>query len=328
MSLLNQLFNRGVFGSKCKTCLNLAISRMKLLQNKRDLQLKHMRKEIAQFLQAGQEAIARIRVEHVIREQNIWAAYEILELFCEFVLARVPIIESQKECPTELREAIASIIFAAPRCSEVSDLLTIKNLFVTKYGKEFVLAASELRPDSGVNRAIIEKLSVSAPAPEARLRVLKEIAQEYNLDWDSSNTEAELGKKYEDLLAGSKQIVAETVLSQPPAEQSLPRPISNSAPSVTNTNSDQGSRHLQASSIAVENKVIESPIRNQNAATAIEAERETASQSSDDVLERARAAIATAERATAAARAAAELVNVKFGVLKLTEEKPSQRLDR
>jgi vacuolar protein sorting-associated protein IST1 len=33
-----------------------------LLQNKRDLQLKHMRKEIAQFLQAGQEAIARIRV--------------------------------------------------------------------------------------------------------------------------------------------------------------------------------------------------------------------------------------------------------------------------
>jgi vacuolar protein sorting-associated protein IST1 len=40
----------------------LAISRIKLLQNKRDLQLKHMRKEIAQFLQAGQEAMARIRV--------------------------------------------------------------------------------------------------------------------------------------------------------------------------------------------------------------------------------------------------------------------------
>ncbi|KAF3976826.1 hypothetical protein CMV_000002 [Castanea mollissima] len=97
MSLLNQLFSRGVFGTKCKTSLNLAISRIKLLQNKRDMQLKHMRKEIAQFLQAGQEAIARIRVEHVIREQNMWAAYEILELFCEFVLARVPIIESQRK---------------------------------------------------------------------------------------------------------------------------------------------------------------------------------------------------------------------------------------
>lgn len=35
-------------------------------------------------------------MEHVIREQNIWAAYEILEMFCEFILARVPNLESQR----------------------------------------------------------------------------------------------------------------------------------------------------------------------------------------------------------------------------------------
>jgi len=35
-------------------------------------------------------------VEHIIREENIMAAYEILELFCEFVVARVPILETQK----------------------------------------------------------------------------------------------------------------------------------------------------------------------------------------------------------------------------------------
>jgi hypothetical protein len=29
-------------------------------------------------------------------EQNILAAYEILELFCEFVLAKVPSVEVQK----------------------------------------------------------------------------------------------------------------------------------------------------------------------------------------------------------------------------------------
>lgn len=154
MSLLNQLFNRGLLGTKCKTCLTLAISRIKLVQNKRDMQLKHMRKEIAQFLQTGQEAIAIIRVEHIIREQNIWAAYEILELFCEFVLARVPILESQRECPSELKEAVASIIYAAPRCSDLPDLLQIKNLFAAKYGKEFIMAASELRPDTSVNRSV------------------------------------------------------------------------------------------------------------------------------------------------------------------------------
>lgn len=47
---------------------------------------------------------------------------------------------------------------------------------------------------------IIEKLSVSAPSGEERLKVLKEIAQEYNLNWDSSSSEAEFSRKHEDLL--------------------------------------------------------------------------------------------------------------------------------
>ncbi|KAE8100724.1 hypothetical protein FH972_018589 [Carpinus fangiana] len=330
MSILNQLFNRGVFGTKCKTCVSLAISRIKLLQNKRDVQLKHMRKEIAQFLQAGQEAIARIRVEHVIREQNIWAAYEILELFCEFVLARVPIIESQRECPSELREAIASIIFAAPRCSDVPDLLQIKNLFTTKYGKEFVLAVSELRPDSGVNRTIIEKLSVSAPAPEVKLKVLNSIAQEYNLEWNSSNTEAEFSKKHEDLLGGSKQGCAGVGLSQAPNKQgSFKSSPSNGAQSIMPTNTKQESQHLQAPSASsnapfLGTNEIEPSIKRYDAVPVSDAKRETRPQSTE-ILEKAQVAIASAERATAAARAAAELVNVKFGSLKLEEGKSSQR---
>ncbi|KAM6589121.1 hypothetical protein CsatA_011726 [Cannabis sativa] len=318
MSLLNQLFNRGVFGAKCKTCLNLAIARIKLLQNKRDSQTKLMRKEIAQFLQTGQEAIARIRVEHVIREQNIWAAYEILELFCEFILARVPIIDSQRECPTELQEAISSIIFAAPRCSDVPDLLLIKNLFSTKYGKAFVSSVSELRPDSGVNRTIIEKLSVSAPSPEVKLKVLKEIAREYNLEWDSSNAEAELSKRHEDLLGGSKPITGGAGHFQAPAYQgtfnssnsqreipTLPNHIikESQQPQLPNLPSrvpSSGTNEIQAST------------KYDNAAAVRNVKMETGLHTSSDILERARAALASAERATASARAAAELANVKF----------------
>lgn len=47
---------------------------------------------------------------------------------------------------------------------------------------------------------IIEKLSASAPSPETKLKILKQIAREHNLEWDSSNTEAELSKKHDDLL--------------------------------------------------------------------------------------------------------------------------------
>jgi vacuolar protein sorting-associated protein IST1 len=47
---------------------------------------------------------------------------------------------------------------------------------------------------------IIEKLSVSAPSGEVKLKVLTDIAEEYNLAWDSSKTAAEFRKNHEDLL--------------------------------------------------------------------------------------------------------------------------------
>ncbi|KAI3759011.1 hypothetical protein L6452_06584 [Arctium lappa] len=37
------------------------------------------------------------------------------------------------ECSLELKEAVASIIFAAPRCSDLPDLLSVRNLFAAKY---------------------------------------------------------------------------------------------------------------------------------------------------------------------------------------------------
>ncbi|KAK1416141.1 hypothetical protein QVD17_31929 [Tagetes erecta] len=305
MSLLNQIFNRGLIGAKCKTSLTLTISRIKLLQNKRDTQLKLMRKEIAQFLQSGQEPIARIRVEHIIREQNIWAAYEILEMFCEFVLARVPIIESERECPLELKEAIASIIFAAPRCSDLPDLLTVRNLFGTKYGKEFILAASELRPDTSVNRTIIEKLSVYTPPGEVKLKVLKEIAQEYNVLWDSSKTEAEFNKTPEDLLNGPKQI--STVTKTPKSGNKESPKAAHHEPLAS---SQQSSVHpvqpLKTGATTV--SLGPTPTNSKELST----EGRPVSSESIDVLEKARAAIAAADRASSAARAAAQLVKLNF----------------
>ncbi|KAK3165113.1 hypothetical protein QOZ80_1AG0029070 [Eleusine coracana subsp. coracana] len=318
MSSLNSLFNRSTFGTKCKTCLNLVISRIKLLRNRRELQLINMRKEMAQYLQTGQESIARIRVEHIIREQNILAAYEIVELFCEFVLARVPIVDAQKECPLELQEAIASIIFASGRCSDLPELMHLRNLFTTKYGKEFVSAAMELRPDSGVNRTIIEKLSVKAPSAESKLKVLKAIAQEYNIEWDSSKTEAEFSKTYEDLLDGSgssvHQVHAPIIESSPDASASRDKQPPLTISSVQDVGKHEVresprspagfARAYSATKTNVETQEHQSPSE----------EISCPGQSSSDVLEKARAAIAAATRASAAARAAAELAKVKITI--------------
>ncbi|TVU43032.1 hypothetical protein EJB05_09463, partial [Eragrostis curvula] len=206
MSMLDAFFSKGggggFRGAKCKTMLKLTIPRIKLLRNRRELQLRQMRRDIAKLLEAGQEATARIRVEHIIREENMMAAQEILELFCELVAVRLPIIETQKECPIDLKEAISSICFAAPRCADLPELMQVQMMFANKYGKEFVAAASELMPDCGVNRQIIELLSIRPPPVEAKMKLLKEIAEEHEVDWDPSETETEFLKPHEDLLNG------------------------------------------------------------------------------------------------------------------------------
>lgn len=197
-----------------------------------------MRREIAQLLQTGQEATARIRVEHIIREQNIMDAYEIVELFSELVAVRLPIIESQKECPLDLREAIASLCFAAPRCSDLPELHVVQSMFAVKYGKEFVVAASELRPDCGVNRQIIEKLSVRAPSAEVKFKLLKEIAEQHEVEWDPSNTEAELFKLHEDLLDGPTQFFNGSKMPLPDEKDHLPPVKSASKGSISDSDSD------------------------------------------------------------------------------------------
>ncbi|KAK4434174.1 ist1 [Sesamum alatum] len=206
--MLDSFFNKGFKAAKCKTLLKLTTPRIKLLRNRREIQMKNMRREIAKLLETGQEATARIRVEHIIREEKMTAAQEIVELFCELITVRLPIIEAQRECPLDLKEAISSICFAAPRCADLPELLQVQMMFAGKYGKEFVSAATELRPECGVNRQLVELLSVRAPAPDVKLKLLKEIAEEHELDWDPSASEHELLKPHEDLLNGPTQFVS------------------------------------------------------------------------------------------------------------------------
>lgn len=206
------LLGLGFNSSKCKTAAKMAVARIKLLRNKREVVVRQMRRDIAMLLQSGQDATARIRVEHVMREQNVLAANEFIELFCELIVARLSIIAKQRECPADLKEGIASLIFAAPRCSEIPELVSLKKIFEKKYGRDFVSAATDLRPSCGVNRQLIDKLSVRTPPGEVKLKVLKEIAKEYQIDWDTAESEKELLKPPEELIEGQRTFVSASTL--------------------------------------------------------------------------------------------------------------------
>ncbi|PHU11579.1 hypothetical protein BC332_18509 [Capsicum chinense] len=197
--MLTKNFN----STKCKMSLKLASSRLKLLKNKKEVQVKQMKRELAQLLDSGQDRTARIRVEHVVREEKMMAAYDLIEIYCELIVARLPIIESQKDCPIDLKEAITSVVFASPRCGDITELVDVRKHLTAKYGKEFINAAIELRPSCGVSRMLVEKLSAKAPDGQTKMRILGAIAEEHGIQWHPKSVEEAESVPSNDLLNGS-----------------------------------------------------------------------------------------------------------------------------
>lgn len=147
----------------------------------RDEQLgKAQRRVMAQLLEVGKVDSATIRVENIIRSDITTELHEILELYCELLLARSGLMEAPT-CDPGLEEAVQSIIYATPK-TEIKELLTVRNLLAEKYGKEYVVAAME-NADGKVNEKVIKKLSVEPPRRELVQGYLEEIAKAYGVDW-------------------------------------------------------------------------------------------------------------------------------------------------
>lgn len=144
---------------------------------------------MAQLLEAGKVESAKIRVENIIRSDITTELHEILELYCELLLARTGLMEAPT-CDPGLEEAVKSLIYAAPR-TDVKELQQVRALLCDKYGKEFAMVAME-NSDEKVSEKVLKKLTVTPPAQELVNGYLEEIARTYGVDWPKKPKE-ELG---------------------------------------------------------------------------------------------------------------------------------------
>uniref|UniRef100_A0A2I2ZDY2 IST1 homolog n=1 Tax=Gorilla gorilla gorilla TaxID=9595 RepID=A0A2I2ZDY2_GORGO len=120
------------------------------------------RKEIADYLAAGKDERARIRVEHIIREDYLVEAMEILELYCDLLLAQFGLIQSMKELDSGLAESVSTLIWALCRTNQIGT----------------------------VNDRLMHNLSVEAPSKILVERYLIEIAKNYNVLYEPDSDSA------------------------------------------------------------------------------------------------------------------------------------------
>ena len=188
-----------------------------MVQKRDEALAKTQRRAMAQLLEQGKADSARIRVENIIGSDIITELHEVLELYCELLLARAGLLEASPTCDPGLEEAVKSIMYAAPK-TEIKELQVVRGLLAEKFGKEFVMHAME-NTDGGVSERVVRKLNVAPPKEELVQGYLEEIAKAYGVDWPPGRKQdlgeppdfmdGEYGGEENDGDGGAKEKVAE-----------------------------------------------------------------------------------------------------------------------
>ncbi|XP_064628314.1 IST1 homolog [Lineus longissimus] len=169
---------------KLKINLSLACNRLKLLEKKKTEQAQKARREIADYLSNNKIDRARIRVEHIIREDYMVEALELLEMYCDLLLARFGLIQEMKVLDEGLVEAVSTVVWATPRLQgDINEFKTITEQFQHKYGKELI-QEYKANTTSSVNERVMHKLGVHAPPPLLIEKYLIEISKNFNVAFE------------------------------------------------------------------------------------------------------------------------------------------------
>jgi len=162
--------------------LRLAVQRLRILQDKKEALAKKSRRDIATLLEKSKIETAKLRVESMINEDIHVELLELLELYCELLIARFGILDiNSREPDPQISEAVCSIIHAAPR-TEVKELHILREMLMHKYGREFAIGVMENK-DSCVSERVMKKISFETPDENLVNAYLGEIAKAYNVNW-------------------------------------------------------------------------------------------------------------------------------------------------
>ncbi|XP_017844462.2 IST1 homolog isoform X3 [Drosophila busckii] len=179
------MFSSGPNYNKLKTNLRLAQNRLKLLEKKKSEITQKSRKEIADYLATGKIERARIRVEHIIREDYLVEAMEIVEMYCDLLLARFGLIQQMKELDAGIAEPVSSLVWVCPRLqSDVAELKVISDIFIHKYGPEFAEHSRTATGEHYVSEKLMHKLTLQAPPKLLVENYLIAIAKNYNIEYE------------------------------------------------------------------------------------------------------------------------------------------------
>lgn len=177
--MLDGLLNRG-FSSKCKSLIKATRTRIEVVRRRAEAKQRFLKEDLAKLLTNGLDINAYGRTEEFLAGLNLLSCYDFIEDSCDYVVKNLSNMQKLSECPEGCREAVASLMFAAARFSDLPELRDVRDLFQQRYGSSL---------ECFVNQKFVEKMSSKPPLMETRLQLLKDIASECSIKWDSRGFE-------------------------------------------------------------------------------------------------------------------------------------------
>ncbi|KAF2301275.1 hypothetical protein GH714_022306 [Hevea brasiliensis] len=163
----------------------MAKARLEVLKKKKSSVARFLKNDMAELLRSGFDYNAYCRADGLLVEQKMIACYNFIEQFCGCISSNLSAMNKQRECPEECKEAVQSLIYAAARVSEFPELRDFRTLFTERYGTS---------NESFVNEEFIETLRPKSTTKELKLQLLHDIAEEFNIEWNSKSLEQKLFK--------------------------------------------------------------------------------------------------------------------------------------
>ncbi|WCJ42453.1 Regulator of Vps4 activity in the MVB pathway protein [Euphorbia peplus] len=177
--MLEGILGRG-YSAKCKSLIKLTKSRIEVVRRKRNATLRFLKRDMADLLAKGLDINAYGRAEGLLAELILSSCYDYVENSCDFVVKHLSVMQKIRHCPEDCREAVSSLMFAAARFSDLPELRELRDIFLERYGTSLELFA---------NQEFVQNLSSAAITTEKKVQLMRDIASEFSISWDSKGFE-------------------------------------------------------------------------------------------------------------------------------------------
>ncbi|KAJ3695456.1 hypothetical protein LUZ60_000833 [Juncus effusus] len=218
----------GLFGSKfsnkCKHSVKYIRARLDPIRKKKEAVVWYLKRDVAELISHGHDLNAFSRMETLIMEMNQESCYNMIEQYCEDILNQLKVIEKQRECPDEAKEAISTLIFAAARFPDLRELREIRQIFTEKFGGHM---------EPFVNSEFMKNTQEKTFSDERKIRVMHNIATEFSIGFDSESFKWKLANpaqaKYDEPKKPESRTEQKDLRTKPKELQNEPKELRSKA---------------------------------------------------------------------------------------------------